>query len=113
MDINNTFEFKMRSFRTLWDQTRGPAKGTRPKPTTLRTFANWINKGAYVWRVTNTQVNKWCNTNRKWKNGTAVKNALCNQFGKNTIKAVACDKSGGYLVVTAPTWKGKPFCFPK
>ena len=112
-NIYNAFEWKMRSYRTLWDQTRGPAKYSRPTPATLKTFANWINKGSYVWRVTNSQINKWCNTNRKYSSGTAVKSALCQTFGKNTIKAVACDKGGGYLVATSPTWKGKPFHFPK
>jgi len=111
-NVNSAFEWKVRSFRTLWDQTRGPAKYGRPSPATLKTFANWINKGAYVWRVTNTQVNKWCKTNQQYKTGTSVKTVLGGKFGKSTIKAVACDKSGGFIVATAPTYKGKPFNFP-
>ncbi len=112
-NIYDSFECKVRSYKTLWDQTRGAAKHTRPTPATLKTFSTWINKGANVWRVTNTQINKWCKTNQQYKTGTSVKNALCKTFGKTTIKAVACDKKGGYIVATSPTWKGKPFHFPK
>ena len=110
--IHSAFSYKIQSYRTLWDQTRGTASKTRPTPATLKTFANWIDKGAYVWRVTNSQINKWCHTNQTYKTNSAVKKVLSNKFGKNTIKAVCCAKSGGYIVATAPTWKGKPFKFP-
>jgi hypothetical protein len=106
------FEHRARSYRMLWDQTRGACKFKRPTPTTLKTFSNWINKGSYVWKVTNTQINRWCDTNQQFKTCASVKNALWNRFGKSTIKAVTFDKSGHYLVVTAPTYKGKPFCWP-
>ena len=110
--IYYTFENRYRFYRMLWDQTRGACKGNRPSPATLKNFANWVNKGAYVWKVTNKQIAKWCNTNPNMKSCTTVKNALCNRFGKNTIKAVTWNKSGGYLVATAPTYRGKPFKFP-
>jgi len=110
--INNTFACKVQSFRTLWDQTKGAVSKTRPTPTTLKSFANWINKGANVWHVSNTQVNKWCKTSQKFTTNVSVKTALCNKFGKSTIKAVCCAKSGGYIVATAPTYKGKSFNFP-
>ena len=106
------FENRARSFRMLWDQTRGACKYKRPTPTTLKTFSNWINKGAYVWKVTNNQINKWCHTNQKFNTCASVKTVLGNKFGKTTIKAVTFDKSGNYLVATAPTYKGKPFCWP-
>ena len=59
-NINNVFESKVKCFRMLCDQTRGTAKGTRPTPAHLKTFANWVNKGANIYKVTNTQMNKWC-----------------------------------------------------
>ncbi|MHC4089153.1 MAG: hypothetical protein ACYSVY_02550 [Planctomycetota bacterium] len=110
--ISNMFATKVNSFRTLWDQTKGAANRTRPTPATLKTFGNWINKGANIWCVTNSQINKWCKTNQTYKTNAAVKAVLCNKFGKNTIKAVCCAKSGGFIVATAPTCKGKNFKFP-
>jgi hypothetical protein len=97
----------------LWDQTHGTCKGNRPTPGTLKNFANWVNKGANVWKVTNTQIKKWCNTNQNFKTCASAKTALCNKFGKTTIKGLTYNKTGGWLVVTAPTFKGKPFRFPR
>lgn len=112
-NINSTFETKVKCFRMLCDQTRGPAKGTRPSPAHLKTFANWVNKGANICKVTNTQLNKWCKTNQSIKSTTSAKNVLCKKFGKSTIKAVAPCKSGGFIVATAATVRGKSFNFPK
>ncbi|MCP4251618.1 MAG: hypothetical protein GY778_31660 [bacterium] len=110
--VNNTFACKVQSFKTLWEQTKGAPSKTRPTPATLKSFTNWINKGANVYRVTNTQIKKWCNITQNYKTNASVKNALCGKFGKSTIKAVCSAKSGGYIVATAPTWKGKSFKFP-
>ena len=109
---NNTFACKVQSFKTLWEQTKGAASKTRPTPATLKSFTNWINKGANVYRVSNTQIKKWCHNTQNYKTNASVKNALCGKFGKSTIKAVCSAKSGGYIVATAPTWKGKSFKFP-
>lgn len=111
--ICSTFENKVRGFRVLCEQTRGTAKRSRPSPATLKSFGNWINKGANVFKVTNTQLNKWCTTNQSIKSTTSAKNVLCKKFGKSTIKAVACAKTGGFIVATAPTCQGKTFTFPK
>ncbi len=108
-----TFESRYKYYRMLWDQTRGACRGTRPTPATLKSFANWVNKGANIWKVTNTQINKWCNTKQTFKTCASAKTALCNKFGKTAIKAITYDKSGGYLVVTPPNYHGKPFKFPK
>ena len=116
--VFNTFQCKINSYKTLYNQTRGPAKYTRPTPAILNTFANWINKGAVVQTVTRTQVAKWAR-NTKWNfspsnpNTTACKNVLATKFGKQTIKAVARTKSGSFMVATSPTWKGKPFMFSR
>ncbi len=107
-----TFENRFKYYRMLWEQTRGTCKGDRPSPATLKTFANWINKGANIYKVTNAQINKWCHTQQTFKTCTSAKTALCNKFGKATIKAIAPCKTGGFLVATAPTWHGKPFKFP-
>ncbi len=107
---------KAAAFKTLANQTCGAAKCKRPSPTTLNTLANWVNKGAQLHCATNAQISKWASQPNKHFKGTsptAVKNALCNKFGKTTIKAVCCDKTGKWLIATAPTWKGKPFCFPR
>ena len=115
---SNTFQDKIHSFKTLFGQTCGSA--TKPRPTTavLNTFANWINKGAIVQTCTTAQVTRWarsCKKNFNARTGTPTtcRNILTTTFGKNTIKAVARTKTGSFMVATMPTWKGKPFCFPK
>jgi len=104
------------AYKTLANQTYGAAKVKRPTPTTLTTFANWVNKGAILHCATKTQITKWASRpNKPFKptSATAVKNALCNKWGKTMIKAVCSDKNGKWLIATAPTWKGKPFSFPR
>ncbi len=114
----STFAAKVHSFKTLYNQTHGPAKAGRPTPTTLNTFANWINKGAIVQIVTTAQVGRWAkvtnkNFNSRTPTATACKNVLWAKFGKSPIKAVARTKSGSFMVVTSPTVNGRNFCFPK
>lgn len=114
---SNTFQNKINSFKTLFNQTKGPAKFGRPSPTTLNSFANWINKGAIVQTCTAAQVARWAKATRKnfgskTSTPTTCRNVLWAKFGKNTIKAVAKTKSGSFMVATAPVFHGKPFCFP-
>ncbi len=116
--FHTTFANKINSFRTLFNQTQGPAKCGRPSPTVLNTFAKWVNKGAIVQTVTASQVAKWAkstnkNFNMRNPSPTACKNVLCAKFGKNAIKAVARTKTGSFMVAVAPTVGGKPFCLPK
>ncbi len=112
------FERKINSYKTLWNQTKGNATCVRPTPTTLNSFANWINKGAIIQTCTSAQVSRWARSKNKNFNThnptpTACKNVLTAKFGKTTIKAVARTKSGSFMVATMPTWKGKSFCFPR
>ena len=114
----NTFEQKISSYKTLCDQTRGPAGAGRPTPTTLNSFANWINKGAVVQTVSKAQVSRWARTTNKTFNPynpspTACKTVLAAKFGRSTIKAVAKTKSGSFIVATTPTVNGRSFCFPR
>lgn len=113
-----TFANKVQSFKMLMNQTTGAATRSRPTPTTLNSFANWINKGAVVQTCTKAQVSRWAkSTNKSWNNTiaspTTCKNVLSAKFGKSTIKAVCCTKTGSFMVVTSPTCNGKKFCFPK
>ena len=113
-----SFANKVQSFKMLMTQTTGAAKCSRPTPTTLNSFANWINKGAVVQCCTKAQVSRWAKSaNKNWNNKnaspTSCKNVLSAKFGKSTIKAVCCTKTGSFMVVTSPTCKGKKFCFPK
>ena len=114
----NDFWTKINSYRTLCNQTRGPAKYGRPTPATLNTFANWVNKGAVIQTVSPAQVWRWARTTNKpfnpnTRNTTACKTVLFAKFGKNTIKAVARTKTGTFMVATSPTVNGRPFWFPK
>jgi len=59
------FQNKIQSFKMLQNQTTGPAKAGRPSPSTLNTFANWVNKGAIIQTVSATQVAKWARATRK------------------------------------------------
>jgi hypothetical protein len=115
----NTFEQKIDSYRTLCTQAQGPSGSWgKPSPSTLNSFANWINKGAIVQTVSKAQVSRWARSTNKNFNPhnpspTACKNVLAAKFGRNTIKAVCCTKSGSFMVVTSPTVNGRCFCFPK
>ena len=118
VQYHNLFTGKINSFKTLCNQTWGPAKCPRPTAATLNSFANWVNKGAVVQTVTCAQVAKWARTtnknfNTKSASITGCKNVLSTKFGKTTIKVVARTKSGSFMVATAPTCKGKPFSFPQ
>ncbi len=109
--------WKMNSYKMLYNQTKGPAKYTRPSPTTLNSFANWVGKGGIVHTVTAAQVARWAKVTRKNFNTrtptpTACKNVLYAKFGKTTIKAVARTKSGSFMVVTPQIVNGKSFWFP-
>lgn len=115
---NNVFNNKVSSYRTLINQTKGPAKCARPSPSTLNTFANWINKGAIIQTCSTAQLAKWAkatnkNINTRTLSPTTCKNILCKKFGKSAIKAVARTKSGSFMVATAPVVQGRTFCFPK
>lgn len=115
---SNTFQSKIHSFKTLFNQTCGSAKRPRPTTAVLNTFANWINKGAIVQTCSNAQVGRWArdckkNFNPRTVTPTTCRSILTTAFGKNTIKAVARTKTGSFMVATTPTWKGQPFCFPK
>lgn len=115
---STTFARMIQSYKTLFTQTTGQAKFTRPTPTTLNTFANWVNKGAVVQTVTTAQVARWAKTTSKSFSARSAtpnscKNVLCAKFGKDTIKAVCRSKTGSFMVATSPTVSGRTFCFPK
>ena len=114
----NEFVTKISSYKMLYNQTRGPARYTRPSPTTLNSFANWINNGAVIQTVSAAQVSRWAKTttknfNTRTAGPTVCKDVLWAKFGKNTIKAVARTKTGSFMVATSPTVNGRPFSFPK
>ena len=110
--VNNMFSSRVQSYRTLCEQTKGAGGKNRPTPSTLKSFANWINKGANICKVTNAQINRWCKPNTTVKSPAACKTVLCSRFGKTAIKAVTCGKTG-FIVACAPTVNGKNFKFPK
>ncbi len=115
----NNFEQKINSYKTLCSQAQGTTGSCgKPTPATLNSFANWINKGAIIQTVSKAQVSRWARTTNKNFNPrnpstTACKNVLAAKFGRNCIKAVACTKTGSFMVATTPTINGRSFCFPK
>lgn len=117
-NVCNTMEKKINSYKTLCNQAQGPAPFGRPSPTTLNTFANWVNKGAIVQMCTSAQIARWArstntNFNTRSPSTSACKNVLGRKFGRSTIKAVARTKNGQFMVATSPTCNGRPFCFPR
>ena len=117
-NVSTSFQNKITSFRTLFAQTKGPAKSGRPSPAILNSFANWVHKGAIVHTVTCSQIVRWGkainikNFNTREVTTNSCKNVLCKKFGKSAIKAVAHTKSGSFLVATTPKLKGRTFVFP-
>ena len=100
-----SFDQKIKSYRTLYNQTTGGAKFDRPSTSTLNNFANWINKGAYIQTVSTTQLNRWAGTQKKnwdFNKPTNTRNFLTRKFGKSTVKAVARTKTGSYMVAFQP-----------
>lgn len=111
--VTNTFKSKISSYQMLWKQTKGPAKYHRPSPVALNHLAKWVDKGAVIQTVTNTQLKRWSRTNKSFTSPTSAKKVLFNKFGKAPIKAIYCDKGGNFLVATSPTYNGKQFRFPR
>ncbi|MEE9294865.1 MAG: hypothetical protein V3W34_07900 [Phycisphaerae bacterium] len=111
--VCNSFNKKIASYKCLTTQATGPAKCARPTPATLNSFGKWIEKGAIIQKVSSAQVKRWASTNRTFKSATSAKTVLQQRFGKGCIKAVACDKAGGFLVATPAIWKGRAFSFPR
>ena len=114
----NNFEQKIDSYKTLCAQAQGTGSYGKPTPATLNSFANLVNKGAIVQTVSKAQISRWARTTNKNFNPrnpspTACKNVLTAKFGRSCIKAVACTKTGSFIVATTPTINGRSFCFPK
>lgn len=106
--VRSNFQNKMNYYKVLWGQTTGAGSKHRPTPNQLNTFSKWIDKGASIQNVSSTQLNRWYGKQRNWTVNSA-KQQLTNKYGKNYIKAVAWNKSGGFIVATSPTRDGKNF----
>jgi hypothetical protein len=114
----NNFEQKIASYKTLCAQTHGTGSWGKPSPTTLNSFANWINKGAIVQTCTPSQISRWArstnkNFNPRNPSPTACKSILTAKFGRSCIKAVCITKNGQCMVATSPVVNGRSFCFPR
>ena len=108
--VRTNMQHKMNYYKTLCNQTTGAVSKCRPTPAQLYTFCKWIDKGAIIHNVTNVQLNRWAGKPKTWTVGSA-KTALYHKWGKNYIKAVVWNKSGGFIVATSPTRKGQTFKF--
>ena len=86
-----------RAWTRFWAGTTGGTAKFRPTPAQLNSFARWIEKGAIIQNVTNTQLNRWAGQSKSWTPGT-VRTCLSKKFGKTCIKAVAWNKTGGFIV---------------
>jgi len=117
--VCNTFQNKIASFKTLCNQAKATSgRFTRPKPATLNSFANWINKGAIIQTVSCAQIARWAknanvNFNTKIASPSSCKSVLAKKFGKSNIKAVCRTSSGNFMVATSPTCKGRGLTFSR
>ncbi len=108
--VRSQFQNKMNWYKTLCAQTTGGSNKYRPTPAQLNSISKWIEKGAVLQSITSTQLNRWAGANRNWT-VNAAKNTLASKWGKSCVKAVAYNKTGGFIVATTPTRKGKTFQF--
>ena len=116
--VRSNCQQKIEAFGTIITNAAPSSAKSGATATQLNSFSKWIDKGAIVQTCTKAQVSRWAKSkNKNWNSSTAsptsCRNVLSAKFGKSTIKAVCCTKSGSYMVATAPTCKGKNFCFPK
>lgn len=109
--VRNCFKNKINAYQTLYAQTSSGSHKQGPTPAQLNTFGRWIEKGAQLQKVTPTQLNRWAGTSRRNWTPNSAKNCLASKWGKSCIKAVTNNKTGGFLVATSSTRKGKPFRF--
>lgn len=113
MNLKNCFQQKINSYRTLVSQTQGASGAGRPSPATLNSFANWINKGCVIHKVSSAQISRWSPSGKKCSTPSTAKTILYSKFGKSPIKAVCKSKGGSFLVATTPTYRGRSFKFPR
>jgi hypothetical protein len=117
--VSNTLAKRIDSYKTLMTQTQaGSGKFGRPSPSTLNSFANWVNKGAVVQMISSAQISRWARAqglrfNAQSPSTAACKNVLCHKFSRSLIKAVAMTKNGQFMVATSATYNGRPFAFPR
>ena len=111
--IKQQFEEKIQSFRQLKAQIDGRATGSRPTPTTLTRWANFVNQGAVVFQVSGARLCRATNADQQFTTATSACRALQGKFGKTTIKGVIQSKTGQWLVAAEPRCSdGRPFRFP-
>ncbi len=111
--IKQEFEQKIQSFRQLKAQTEGRANTSRPTPTTLTRWANFVNQGAVVFQVSGARLCRATNADQQFTTATSACRALQGKYGKTTIKGVIQSKTGQWLVAAEPRQSdGRPFRFP-
>ena len=111
--IKQQFEEKIQSFRQLKAQIDGRATTSRPTPTTLTRWANFVNQGAVVFQVSGARLCRATNADQQFTTATSACRALQGKFGKTTIKGVIQSKTGQWLVAAEPRQSdGRPFRFP-
>ena len=108
--VRTNCQKKIEAFRTIINNAAPSSAKSGATATQLNSFSKWIDKGAIVQNVSNTQLNRWAGKTRKWTVG-AAKTTLSGKFGKSAIKAVAPSKTGGFIVATSAIVKGRSFSF--
>ena len=109
--VRSNLQNKINAYRYLFDQckTTGPYK---PSPAVINKFANWVNKGAMLHKVSGASIAKWCKDHKPTYTMSWATKGLKSKYGV-AIKGLYPTGNGKwYMVATNPTFKGKPFRFP-
>jgi hypothetical protein len=111
--IRNELECKINALQCLYATTKSPNARWSPSPAQISKFANLVNKGANIHKVTGRQIAKWSKSYSNVTTPTTAMKALKYRFGAAVKGVTFGPSSGNFLVATASTIKGKPFKFPK
>src|SRR3972149_3877999 len=94
--IKNEIQKKIDSFQYLVSTTDNGNKNWTPTPATITKFANLVNKGAVIHKVTGRQIAKWAKWSRPCSSPTSALRVLKDRFG-TAVKGVTYGPSGNFL----------------
>ena len=89
--VRANLQKKANFFKTLANQTTGPASSHRPSPSQLNSFSKWVEKGAVIQNVSQNQLNRWAGSASKRARPMPTACAPCP--GNTAIRVIIADLS--------------------
>ena len=109
--VRTTLENKINAYRYLYAQCQTTGQ-YKPSPAVINRFANLVNKGATIHKVSGVAIARWYKNMKPTYTASWATKGLKWKYGA-AIKAVWPTGNGRtYMVATSPNYKGKPFRFP-